>query len=90
MLASGKVGNRGGGRTPEAFKQLCRDMVASAKAKASVKKILEDDRHPHFAAIYKHLCEHGYGKATQPISGPDPDSPLTVQVIQFGGRKIVF
>ncbi len=68
LLPGGKKGNKGGGRPPEEFKELCREFVSSAPARRSVKTILADDKHPHFASLWKYLADRGYGKAEQPIT----------------------
>lgn len=69
LLPGGKHGHKGGsGRPPEWFKELCRDMVSSPKARAAVKAILADPKHPHFAAMWKAVSDRGYGKPEQPIN----------------------
>ena len=74
------------GRKPEVFKAMCAQLVSSAKAKASIRAILADHKHPHFAAIYKHLSEQAFGKATQPVSG-EGGGPLVVRVIREDGPR---
>lgn len=67
-LRVGNPGNKGGGRQPEWFKELCRAMVSSPKARAAAKAILEDASHPQFASMWKAVSERGYGKLDQAIT----------------------
>jgi hypothetical protein len=67
-LRVGNPGNKGGGRQPEWFKELCRDMIASPKARKSVTLILANPDHPHFASMWKAVSDRGYGKPEQPIN----------------------
>lgn len=85
-LLPGNPGNRGGakgrsGRKPEVYRALCESLISSPEAQASVKKILKDDRHPHFAVMYRHLAEHAHGKPMQPVGGED-GGPIPVRVIR--------
>jgi hypothetical protein len=36
----------------------------------SVREILKNPKHPHFASVWKTLGERGYGKADQTVTGP--------------------
>jgi hypothetical protein len=69
LKAGGKPGRHkgGAGRPPEWFKEICRDMVTSPKARAAAKAILEDSAHPQFSAMWKAVSERGYGKLEQTI-----------------------
>ncbi len=83
-LVPGNPGNRGGakgrsGRKPDIYRDLCRELVESPAAQKSVRKILGDARHPHFATIYKHLAEYAHGKPEQPIGGGR--EPITIRVV---------
>lgn len=85
-LRPGNPGNSGGkkgrsGRKPDVYVDLCRDLVTNPKTQASLRRILTNTKHPHFAAIYKHLAEHAYGKPTQPIGNPD-SGEIVVRVIR--------
>jgi hypothetical protein len=85
-LAPGNPGNSGGkpgrsGRKPEVYRDLCRELISSAVAVRSVEKILKNDKHPHFATIYKHLAEHAHGKPVQPLSGEDGGA-VVVRIIR--------
>jgi hypothetical protein len=69
-LNRGNPGNRGGGRTPDEAKELCRKLWSSPAAMKSVREILKNPKHPHFASVWKTLGERGYGKADQTVTGP--------------------
>lgn len=86
LLTPGNPGNSGGkagrsGRKPEVYRDLCRSLLESPETVKSLQSILKDNRHPHFAAIYKHLAEHGHGKPVQPISG-EGGGPVRVLVVR--------
>jgi hypothetical protein len=66
-LRNGGTNKGGPGRPPEWFKDLCREMIASPKARAAVKAILGNPDHPHFASMWKAVSERGYGKPEQKI-----------------------
>jgi hypothetical protein len=72
-LKRGNPGNKGGGRTPEVARELCRSLWGSASAMKSVREILKNPKHPHFASVWKTLGERGYGKAdqNQTVTGPN-------------------
>ncbi|HEV8177158.1 MAG TPA: hypothetical protein VGP44_05665 [Gemmatimonadales bacterium] len=85
-IIPGNPGNSGGkkrrsGRKPNVYRELCEGMLSSPDAQRSVARILKDDRHPHFASIYKHLAEYAHGKPVQPISGED-GGDVVVRVIR--------
>jgi hypothetical protein len=85
-ILPGNPGNRGGqpgksGRKPDAFISLCRDLVESPKTQASVRQILSNHKHPHFAVMYKHLTDHAYGKPAQSVTGPE-GGPIVVRVVR--------
>jgi hypothetical protein len=74
-LTPGNPGNSGGkkgrsGRLPDEAKELCRQLWSSPTALRSVKEILKNPAHPHFANVWKALGERGYGKADQAVTGP--------------------
>jgi hypothetical protein len=85
-IRPGNQGNSGGkpgrsGRKPEAYYDLCHELINDPRTRASVKKILANDKHPHFAGLYKHLAEHAYGKPTQPIGNVD-SGEVVIRVIR--------
>ena len=67
LLLGGKRGNKGGGRKPDEFKALCRELVSGAKTMENVREILADTNHPHFMSALKWAAEHGYGKAKETV-----------------------
>lgn len=71
QLRIGNPGNKGGGRSPDAWKALMRSL-ASRKATAEVAKKLLTNPDPDDMAIWlgawKFAGEQGYGKAHQTIS----------------------
>jgi hypothetical protein len=94
-LVPGNPGNCGGkpgrsGRTPDAFKLMCRDLVSRDETLAAVDQILRDKNHPAFLGALNWATNHGYGKAKEhhEISGPD-GAPLE-QVWLFGTQEIRF
>jgi hypothetical protein len=72
-LRRGNPNNKGGGRLPDEAKELCRDLWSSPAALKSVREILKNPKHPHFASVWKTLGERGYGKAdqNQTVTGPN-------------------
>jgi hypothetical protein len=89
LLAGGKVGHKGaGGRPPEWFKELCRDMIASPKARKAVTAILGDPDHPHFASMWKAVSERGYGKPEQKIETIHRHYREAVQEVRQGLRLV--
>ena len=86
-IQPGNRGNSGGkpgrsGRKPDAYYDICRELVGDSKTRASVRRILSNDKHPHFAALYKHLAEHAYGKPAQPVTGAGGEGPVVIHVIR--------
>jgi hypothetical protein len=74
-LVPGNPGNTGGkkGRSrplPQEVRELCRQLWYSPAAIKSLEAILADDRHPHWAHVWKELGNRAFGKADQPITGP--------------------
>lgn len=55
------------GRKPDWLRKFCDDMLASAKTKSAVRKILDDPDHPAFAAMWKAVGDRGHGKPTNPV-----------------------
>jgi hypothetical protein len=74
----GNPGNSGGkkgrsGRLPDEAKELCRKLWNSRAAMRSVREIIKDPKHPHFASVWKELGARGYGKPdqNQTVTGPN-------------------
>jgi len=86
-----RVGNPagGGGRPPDAFKAMCRELACSAED--GVKIALADNKHPAFLGALKWATEHGYGKPKETLEHTGKDGgAITVQVWQFGNKKVQF
>lgn len=71
-LVGGNSGHSGGkkgrsGRKPIALKTLAEDLLSDPETKKSVRKILKDPDHRHFAAIFNALCDRAEGKAKQSV-----------------------
>ncbi len=62
-----KKGAPNAGRTPEKFKEFCRELLASKDADAAVDAIMKDKSHPAYAAMWKAVSDRGYGKPTQAV-----------------------
>jgi hypothetical protein len=58
---------RNGGRPPNWLREFCDSLLASAKCKAQVKAILQDSKHPAFAAMWKAVSERAHGKPESPV-----------------------
>jgi hypothetical protein len=83
----GTKGNKGG-RPPEEFKALCRELVSNPAALKGVKAILADTKHPHYVSLYKYLADRGYGKAEQPISHGTTDGRAMSFTLNLGEAAI--
>lgn len=81
--------NRGGGRLPDAFKGLCRQLASGEMTVQQVEAILRDANHPQFMAALRWATEHGYGKPKETVEhqGAVDVGP---QVWEFGKRRITF
>lgn len=58
-----------GGRPPDAWKALCRELASSEDVIEKAKLVLAVPNHPAWLGAWKFLTEQGYGKPTQPIDG---------------------
>lgn len=67
LNAGGTPGNKGGGRPPDAFKAMCRELASADKVRDRVIEILENPRHIYFLGALKWASEHGYGSPKQAI-----------------------
>jgi len=84
LLSGGRPGNPGGGRPPDQFKAMCRDLASKQDVMESVSLILSDPDHPLFLGALKWASEHGYGKPNQPLEhnvGP------TLEQLVAGSRR---
>lgn len=66
LSIGGRPGNPGG-RLPDTFKRLMRDLVARPEVQDAVDTILHDPKHKHWPKLYKIAVEYAYGKATQHV-----------------------
>ncbi len=71
-LRRGNPGNRGGGRSPNAFRALCRRVVSSTEVFQGVAHIVSDPDHPAFMSAVKWLTDRGYGKTPSEPGNPSP------------------
>ena len=77
-LKTGNPGNKGGtGRPPDAFKAAMAELASSDEVIEHVRAVLADPSHPQWLGAWKHVTEHGYGKATQGLD------------VTSGGERIV-
>lgn len=60
-------GTGAGGRPPDAWKALCRELVSRDSQLEVARQVLEDKDHPAWLGAYKFLTEQGYGKPTETI-----------------------
>lgn len=67
LKKGGNEGNKGGGRKPDEFKKLCRELATNPKAITAARKILSDPEHKQWSAVWKIVTEYGYGKPTQQV-----------------------
>lgn len=88
----GTPGNRGGGRPPDEFKQMCRELASSAAVRANVQEILASPKnYPNlYIGALKWASEHGYGKPVESVA-VDMNADITVrQEWTFGAKKVAF
>lgn len=72
-LQTGNPGNVGGGRDTNEFKEACRAALTRVDAAGIAESIAKNKRkaaRDRLAAL-AWLADRGYGKATQPVSGPE-------------------
>lgn len=69
ILQGGNPGNSGGGRPPDEFKAMCRQLASSTEVYARVKDILQQPLlYPSlYIGALKWASEHGYGKPKEHI-----------------------
>lgn len=67
LYAGGVPGNKGGGRTPDAFKAEMRKLVSHSARLKHLKSVLSNPDHPQFLAAYKFATEQGYGKPKETV-----------------------
>lgn len=83
LYAGGVPGNAGGtGRPPNWLRDWCDDLLARPKTQRAVEAILDDKKHPAFAAMWKAVGERAKGKPHQSleVSGKG-GTPLTIRVV---------
>lgn len=68
-LLTGNPGNKGGGRTPDAFRQMCQELASSSEVYARVKDILQQPLlYPTlYIGALKWASENGYGRPKETI-----------------------
>lgn len=65
QLRTGNPGNKGGGRTPDAFKAMCRRLASRKGTLRNLRTILDNPNHPKFIAACEFVGDRGYGKPTE-------------------------
>lgn len=85
-------GNTGGkkgrsGRKPNEFKALMQELASSPDAEKTLRAIIKDKKHPKAIEAIKHVTEHGYGKARQPLE-LEADDSLAALILQAAGVKV--
>lgn len=89
LLTGGVPGNKGGGRTPDAFKVLCQQLACSgAEGVARIMSKPDAEDHPAYLGALKWATEHGYGK---PKETQDVNIKAEVEVkgsIQWGKTEV--
>ena len=83
--------NPGGGRPPDEFKALCRQLISRKETFVIAKMILDDPK--EFPTLYigalKWATEHGYGKPKESVELTGKDGG-PIQVWKWGKREITF
>ena len=89
-LRRGNPGNWGGGRPPDEFRAMCRELACSARDAAQI--ILKNPNHPAYVGALKWASEHGYGKPKETVehTGPGGGAIQVVQVMLIGGKEVKF
>ena len=73
----GTLGNKGGtGRPPDEFRARMRELATLADKRKHIETVLDDPAHPQWLPALRHVTEHGYGKAIQPV-----DLAQTIEVV---------
>lgn len=68
LLPGGKIGNKGGGRTPDEFKAKMRELAGSTKALDYFEQCLLGEHGPKaHASAMAFAAERGYGKVKETI-----------------------
>lgn len=81
--------NPNGGRPPDEFKAMCRELVTREATWKAVQAILKDSDHSHYMSALKWAAEHGYGKPTETLEVTGKDGG-PIQIWKWGKREIQF
>lgn len=80
------VGKKGrSGRTPEAWRELCRELVSRKATIKAAKTILENEDHPAWTGAFKFMAEQGYGRAKESL---ELKGTLTLEDLVAGSRDM--
>lgn len=79
-----------GGRPPDEFKRMCRELVTRDETWQAVQEILKDKGHPHYMSALKWAAEHGYGKPVETVNIDTPKDGTLAQLWSFGQKKVAF
>jgi hypothetical protein len=82
-LSGGQLGNKGGGRPRDEFKDKMAALASSDEAYAYLAECLRGDHGPAvFLAAFKLACDRGYGKATTQAEPPDSRGLSEIRIIR--------
>lgn len=91
LLSGGVPGHiGGGGRPPDEFKKLCRELATRDATIEAVKGILENPAHPAYLGALKWATENGYGKPKESVEVSTKDGGPLAQVWLVAGKEIRF
>lgn len=92
FLQVGNPGNKGGGRHPDEFKAMCRELASSEAVRENVLKILDNPilYQNLYVGALKWATEHGYGKPKESIDIEHSGEVTVKQEWSFGARKVGF
>jgi len=98
LLPGGMPGNKGNihakrtpgtGQKPDAWKQLCRDLVSDTEVLAVAESVLKDKNHPAWLGAFKFVGEQGFGKAKQEVDiGSDSLEALIMESWNRGQARL--
>ncbi len=83
-LRTGNPGNKGGGRTPDEFKAMCRQLASSEAVRKAVAGILKNRKSPLLVGALKWASEHGYGAPQKSVDVTSKGQQITGVVILPG------
>lgn len=78
------------GRPAGEFKEFCRRLLAAPKAEKELQSVLEDSRHPAYAALWRAVSDRAYGKAVQAVelAGKDGAPVIPIEFVQAALKRV--